>query len=639
MRTEEQKKQRKIENKILADQYKEYWLANQNKESECKLCSKKERLSEFVQNWSFREVCRKCHSASVKRWRNGNREAASRISRKGFEKSADYIKRLKEGKPCFSCGGFFHPCALDFHHMDAGTKLTSLSKLYGKKQRRIDEEVEKCVLLCANCHRNETMSEESSVPVSKNRVYATEIVEKELSGTDKPKGCAKCLTGKHEENFTLLKTGKRHSYCRKCLRDVNRGYGQERGELTQRKAVRDLKDDQPCSDCGFKFRYWQMDFDHVRGKKIGNLNRLSNGRTDVAIQETKKCDLVCANCHRLRTFLRKEHLGFKETCRRRTKEAFSLRGVICRLQHRVRDHVYDVHIEGTKVLLDFVEFGRENSKSDAMEKKTMSAAVGLEYIMAFEDEWKEREAVVLALLMNKVGATEKPENVRPARCEIKRISLVEADAFYDRNHYIGKCKSAHGYGAFFKGELVAAASFKNPTRQSSHPWELVRMVSHPKFRVHGIWSKLLKRFIDDYSPSSIVSFSDDRLFSGRVYEKIGFKLDGTVVQDYYWTKDGRRFHKSGLRKRGSELTSGITERELREKDGYRRVWDLGKTRWTWTGEKEQDGRLSGKAKSVEKEDRDQAPVSRAGAGSKAEGRTMFGLREEDAPLPDGLSSC
>jgi predicted acetyltransferase len=107
------------------------------------------------------------------------------------------------------------------------------------------------------------------------------------------------------------------------------------------------------------------------------------------------------------------------------------------------------------------------------------------------------------------------------------------------------------------------------------------MASDPEYRIHGIWSKLLKVFCQEYSPTSIVSFSDNRLFSGGVYEKMGFKYDGEVPPDYYWVKGGRRFHKSSLRKRGEERTSGKTERELREAQGYRRIWDLGKKRWVY----------------------------------------------------------
>jgi hypothetical protein len=107
------------------------------------------------------------------------------------------------------------------------------------------------------------------------------------------------------------------------------------------------------------------------------------------------------------------------------------------------------------------------------------------------------------------------------------------------------------------------------------------MSSDPGFRIHGVWSKVLQIFKDNYSFKSIVSFSDNRLFSGGVYAKMGFVKDGDVRQDYYWVKGSKRHHKSALRKTEEEKKTGKTEIELREAQGYKRIWDVGKTRWVY----------------------------------------------------------
>lgn len=64
----------------------------------------------------------------------------------------------------------------------------------------------------------------------------------------------------------------------------------------------------PCSDCGTSYPPCVMEFDHVRGSKAGNIAvmmRVSSlGRI---IQEIDKCELVCANCHRLRHLKRRQH--------------------------------------------------------------------------------------------------------------------------------------------------------------------------------------------------------------------------------------------------------------------------------------------------------------------------------------------
>lgn len=68
------------------------------------------------------------------------------------------------------------------------------------------------------------------------------------------------------------------------------------------KMVREAKD-KPCADCQEKFPYYVMDFDHVRGKKIAAISRLINkGSLSALLAEMEKCDVVCANCHRIRTW-------------------------------------------------------------------------------------------------------------------------------------------------------------------------------------------------------------------------------------------------------------------------------------------------------------------------------------------------
>lgn len=46
-----------------------------------------------------------------------------------------------------------------------------------------------------------------------------------------------------------------------------------------------------------------MDFDHVRGGKLRDIARIVNSTNSVQVlaEELIKCDLVCSNCHRIRT--------------------------------------------------------------------------------------------------------------------------------------------------------------------------------------------------------------------------------------------------------------------------------------------------------------------------------------------------
>lgn len=68
--------------------------------------------------------------------------------------------------------------------------------------------------------------------------------------------------------------------------------------------VKNIKESSPCVDCGQKYPYYVMDFDHLSDKKF-NVNFLSaTGRISALKKEIDKCELVCSNCHRIRTYNR-----------------------------------------------------------------------------------------------------------------------------------------------------------------------------------------------------------------------------------------------------------------------------------------------------------------------------------------------
>lgn len=71
--------------------------------------------------------------------------------------------------------------------------------------------------------------------------------------------------------------------------------------------VRSLKD-VPCADCGGRFPYFVMDFDHLTDKKFAIARRVNTATSLECLKaEIAKCQVVCANCHRIRTYGRGDH--------------------------------------------------------------------------------------------------------------------------------------------------------------------------------------------------------------------------------------------------------------------------------------------------------------------------------------------
>lgn len=128
--------------------------------------------------------------------------------------------------------------------------------------------------------------------------------------------CARCGQSKRLIEFHHSRTGQ-FSYCRDCRCAYDRRYYAERGKAArsarhrahinrQRAWMSALKQGIPCTDCGQSFPPYVMHWDHLPGhEKIDEVGSMvGSRRRDVILAEIRKCELVCANCHVMRTVTR-----------------------------------------------------------------------------------------------------------------------------------------------------------------------------------------------------------------------------------------------------------------------------------------------------------------------------------------------
>lgn len=84
-------------------------------------------------------------------WYEKNKEKRHEQSRQAALRRKHKLVVHMGGK-CSRCSGVFPDCAYDLHHTDPSKKEFSISSQRLGYQKML-EEAEKCVLLCANCHR------------------------------------------------------------------------------------------------------------------------------------------------------------------------------------------------------------------------------------------------------------------------------------------------------------------------------------------------------------------------------------------------------------------------------------------------------------------------------------------------------
>ena len=136
------------------------------------------------------------------------------------------------------------------------------------------------------------------------------------SNVSDQKVCCRCRVLKplEEFNFRNRSAGIRHRYCRDCGKKFTRSHYQRnkrqyvertlRSHARRRAYLHQIKS-RPCADCGVQYPYYVMDFDHREGEeKLFEMNRISYVSMRAIKQEIEKCDVVCSNCHRERTFQR-----------------------------------------------------------------------------------------------------------------------------------------------------------------------------------------------------------------------------------------------------------------------------------------------------------------------------------------------
>ncbi len=130
------------------------------------------------------------------------------------------------------------------------------------------------------------------------------------------KTCTKCGNTKPIEAFSKRASAKDgYAYqCNACKKVYYDAYyasdPREKGRLTKQRVARQTEvrayiqeaKNVPCMDCGQRYPYYVMDFDHQRDKSF-NIGSGMSGKTLTQIKaEIEKCEIVCSNCHRERTY-------------------------------------------------------------------------------------------------------------------------------------------------------------------------------------------------------------------------------------------------------------------------------------------------------------------------------------------------
>lgn len=231
-----------------------------------------------------------------------------------------------------------------------------------------------------------------------------------------------------------------------------------------------------------------------------------------------------------------------------------------------------------------------------LDKMRACEAKGVRLLTVFENDWRNRPQALKHLIKNALGKTDG--SVMARKCRIGPVGPVRAREFYEAYHPQGGGGHGRCYGLYDGEELVACMRFAFGINDrgygSERVWSLSRYATSKS--VAGGASRLLKAFIEEVDPPRIKSFSDNRYFTGKMYERLGFALEENIPPEYqvYHIKTGllpktswqrskiaARIRDVGSTETYNHETDHRTEREMTYLLGARRVYDCGKKRWVW----------------------------------------------------------
>jgi hypothetical protein len=261
-----------------------------------------------------------------------------------------------------------------------------------------------------------------------------------------------------------------------------------------------------------------------------------------------------------------------------------------RFKGKTRGKEVDIYIPELNIGIEYCGLYWHHEKSPTprdrnyhYEKYKLCKEQDIQLITIFEDEWLEREKQIKGFILSKLNKNNT--RIYARKCEIREVEKVLANKFLNENHIQGKVKHKIAFGLYYENELVGLVSGDKHHRQNQEGFVLNRLVFKAGISIVGGASKLTKALVNyakNNGYNKLISWSDNRISNGNVYETTGWTKVEELRPDYsYYVGNCKRKSKQSCQKKNLLKlgATGNTEKEMADSLGYARVWDCGKIRW------------------------------------------------------------
>jgi phage antirepressor YoqD-like protein len=246
---------------------------------------------------------------------------------------------------------------------------------------------------------------------------------------------------------------------------------------------------------------------------------------------------------------------------------------------------YNIGIEYNGLYWHSEEYGK--NKMYHLNKTIKCSENGVKLIHIFEDEWVNKKNITKKKLLHILNL-DSSIRIHARKCIIRPIDVKIKNIFLNDNHIQGEDRSNYYIGAFYNDELVSVMCFnskRNMTRNVDGQWELTRFAT--KYNICGISNRLLKYFINNKQPKTVISFADRRWtinYDNNLYTNLGFKLISITEPNYTYfnpkiERCGRlhkfNFGKKKLLSKYPNIDPNKSEWDIMSNLGYKKIWDCG----------------------------------------------------------------
>lgn len=297
----------------------------------------------------------------------------------------------------------------------------------------------------------------------------------------------------------------------------------------------------------------------------------------------------CPICKQCAHFISKQEANLVQWI----KDTFPHLKVLTNTRKIISPKELDIYIPELSIAIEFNGIywhstAYKKDKNYHLNKLKSCKDKGIQLITIWEDDWldSKKQTIVKSMLAHKFGMYDK-QKIYARNTTIAEINSGKAREFCDNYHIQGASS-----GSLYLGlkdnktnELVAVSIW----RKLGDKFYLDRYCTSA--HIIGGLGKMLEsakiQALNIYNCLHIVTFSDNEISDGGMYEKLGFIKDKELKPDYKYLHNEKRVHKFNFRKsrfkKDPELKyeENLTESQLAELNNLHKIYDCGKTRWVF----------------------------------------------------------